>query len=123
MPTFIGFHSPTTGPATVLYDVDLVKQDLLNHFMTQKGERVMDSDYGFIGWDLMFELKRPGTKELLEQDARRIIATDPRVEIRSFNLTEQENGFTVEIRLLFVVLDTVDVLRINFDQNMIDDQV
>ena len=43
--TFKGFASPIVGKTQVLYDVELVKKDLINHFNTKKGERVMDVDY------------------------------------------------------------------------------
>jgi len=39
---FKGFASPIVGKTQVLFDIDIVRQDLLNHFNTRKGERVMD---------------------------------------------------------------------------------
>lgn len=122
MPTFIGFGSPERGPVKVLYDIELVKQDLLNHFMTQKGERVMDASYGFIGWDLMFELKQAGIKDIIEQDARRIIQTDPRVTEQNINVIEDEHGFTVTADLYYVFLDTVGSLSMFFDADRVSDQ-
>lgn len=123
MATFIGFGSPPTGPVQVLYDVNLVKQDLLNHFMTQKGERVMDAEYGFIGWDLIFELKRPSTRDILEQDARRIVQTEPRVREQSISIIESENGFTVNILLYFVILDETSTLSMFFDSQRVTNQI
>lgn len=123
MTTFIGFHSPATGAMQELYDIALVKQDLLNHFMTHKGERVMEADYGFIGWDLIFELKLPGTRDLIEQDARRIVQTEPRVTERQIDVIEEEHGFTVNIYLYFHVLDSTDVLSIFFDADRVSDQL
>lgn len=122
MATFIGFWSPERGPVQVLYDMELVKQDLLNHFMTQKGERVMDADYGFIAWDLIFELKNAGVKDRIEQDARRIVATEPRVQEREITFVEEEHGFTVNILLYFVALNTVGELSIFFDNRNFDAQ-
>lgn len=118
----MGFHSPASGPMIELFDVELVKQDLLNHFMTQKGERVMDAEYGFIGWDLMFELKTPGIKDMIEQDARRIVQSEPRVTERQINVIEEEHGFTVNIYLYYKLLDTSDVLTMFFDADRISDQ-
>ncbi|AUS03007.1 hypothetical protein NVP2275O_426 [Vibrio phage 2.275.O._10N.286.54.E11] len=122
MAVFRGFASPAIGNTVTLQDVDLVKRDLLNHFYTRKGEKAMNQDYGFIGWDLLFELERPNTQSLLETDTRRIIQTDPRVEEVSITIELVPNGYNIVVRLNFLVLDTVDELYISFNQNMIDMQ-
>lgn len=116
MATFMGFGSPVVGKTEVLYDVELVKRGLLNHFYTRKGERVMDSEYGFIGWDLIFELDTPGVPEMIESDARRIIDMEPRVNERLIQLQKIEYGYILNIELYFVTLDTVDTLSVAFDQ-------
>lgn len=118
MATFVGFGSYQTGNAVLLQDNELIKKDLLNHFMTRKGERVMNMEYGFIGWDLIFELKKPGTKSKLESDARRIIQTDPRVKERSIEIIEQQNGYTVKIELYFIQSTTVDTLEVAFKNQL-----
>lgn len=114
--TFVGFGSPVVGRTKKLYDVDLIKRDLLNHFYTRKGERVMDAEYGFIGWDLIFELDVAGVPEALESDARRIIQMDPRVAEQSITVTKIEYGYILDIELYFVQLETTDQLSIVFDQ-------
>ena len=38
-----------------LYDLDLIKQDLINHFYVRQGERLMNPTFGTIIWDLLFE--------------------------------------------------------------------
>lgn len=111
-----GFASPVVGRTEVLYDIELVKRDLLNHFNTRKGERAMDSDYGFVGWDLLFELDVYSNKQLLEADARRIVATDPRVSLQFIEVLSTENGFRVNIFLYYVELDTEEQLFIEFDR-------
>lgn len=113
---FKGFSSPIVGNTVVLYDVDLVKQDLINHFNTKKGERVMDVDYGFIGWDLLFELDRPGNSQLLEADARNIVSQDPRLNLLSIEVLSIDYGYQINMVLNYVQLDTVDDLTLVFDQ-------
>lgn len=120
MATFLGFGSPVVGQTEVLYDVELVKRGLLNHFYTRKGERVMDTDYGFIGWDLIFELDTPGVPEMIEADARRIIEMEPRVNERLIKIERIEYGYIINIELYFVVLDTVDTLSLVFDQRSLN---
>lgn len=111
-----GFASPVVGRTKVLYDAELVKRDLLNHFGTRKGERVMDVEYGFVGWDLLFELDVYSNKQLLEADARRIVATDPRVALQYIEVLSTDRGFRINIFLEYVELDTEEQLFIEFDR-------
>lgn len=111
-----GFASPIVGRTEVLYDIELVKRDLLNNFNTRKGERVMDADYGFIGWDLLFELDVYSNKQLLEADARRIVASDPRVSLQYIEVLSTDRGFRINIFLYYVELDTEEQLFIEFDR-------
>ena len=122
MPTFTGFASGPTGPVQVIHDIELIKQDLLNQFNTMKGERLMDTEYGFIGWDLIFNLKITGTKQLIEEDCRRIIQSDPRVTEQAIDVVEEEHGFTVTIHLVFNEFATVDTLVMFFDQKALESQ-
>lgn len=112
---FKGFSSPVVGKTEVLYDVDIVRQDLLNHFNTRKGERVMDVEYGFIGWDLLFEIDRPGNSQLLEADVRRIVALDPRLQLLSVTVSSVEYGYRIDLSLYYVQLETVEDLELVFD--------
>ncbi|AZU98208.1 baseplate wedge protein [Salmonella phage SE_PL] len=113
---FKGFSSPVVGRTKVLYDEELVKQDLLNHFNTRKGERAFDAEYGFIGWDLVFELDEPSVKQALDDDARRIIAQEPRVELEYLEVSNTEYGYIIDISLHYVELETVEDLQIVFDR-------
>lgn len=112
---FKGFSSPVVGKTRVLYDIPLVKQDLVNHFNTRKGERVMDSEYGFIGWDLIFELDNSGVMQELEQDARRIVQMEPRVDLVDIVVESVSRGYKITILLNYVQLNTVDTLFLVFD--------
>lgn len=112
--TFRGFYTPAVGKTQVLYDQDLIKQELMNHFNTRKGERAMNTDYGFIGWDLLFDIQNGSNAKALEDDARRIISMDPRVEEQSIVVTPIDYGYQVSILLYFKVLDTVDELLMVF---------
>lgn len=64
---------------TRLFDVELVKQDLLNHFGTRIGERVGRPSFGSIIHDLLFDVFDERTEGLVLADANRIFAEDPRV--------------------------------------------
>ena len=114
MAVFKGFSSPLIGNTQVLQDKELIKQDLLNHFNTFKGEKPMNQEYGFIGHDLVFELDRPRTRTKIEADAKRIISLDPRVVLKNISITYESNGYTIAIDLYFNVLDEVDTLYYSY---------
>lgn len=114
--TFKGFASPVVGLTKVLYDEELVKRDLLNHFNTRKGERAFDAEYGFIGWDLVFELDQPSVKQALDDDARRIVSEDPRVELQYLEVQNTEYGYIINISLYYVQLESEEDLVIVFDR-------
>lgn len=113
---FQGFSSPVVGRTRVLYNEELVKQDLINHFNTRKGERAMDAEYGFIGWDLIFELDLESNKQLIEADARRIIASEPRVQLQYIDVLSTDRGYRLNVFLYYVELDTEEQLFIEFDR-------
>lgn len=113
---FQGFSSPIVGRTRVLYNEELVKQDLINHFNTRKGERAMDAEYGFIGWDLIFELDLESNKQLVEADARRIIASEPRVQLQYIDVLSTDRGYRLNVFLYYVELDTEEQLFIDFDR-------
>ena len=78
MPSYIskfrGYSSIGTSFLNpVLYDLALAKQDLLNHFNTRKGERIMMPEFGSIVWDMLFEPLDDFTIGLIDADVRLII--------------------------------------------------
>lgn len=101
-----------------LYDFDLIKQDILNHFNTRKGERVMNPSFGSIIWDLIFEPLTPQVRELLTTDITDICTFDPRVSPLEIKINEYEQGYLVEITLLLKNTDETSTLRVAFDQKI-----
>ena len=60
-----GFTSKVAGAK--VYDVSLAKQDLLNHIMTKKGERVMAPEFGSIVWDYLFDPLTPAIEKIIQE--------------------------------------------------------
>lgn len=112
---FKGFSSPVVGKTETLFDADLVRKDLMNHFNTKKGERAFDAEYGFIAWDLIFELDGYNTQNLLEADVRRIVALDPRLGLKNLNILTIEYGYEIQLTLEYVILDKLELLTLVFD--------
>jgi phage baseplate assembly protein W len=100
---FRGYSSVGTSflsPAR--YDLDLARQDLLNHFSTRKGERVMLPEFGSIVWDLLFDPLDDRTKYLIDQDVRSIIKNDPRWQLENVAISEGPNALLIEVVVTYL---------------------
>lgn len=97
-----------------LTDLELVKRDLLNEFYTKKGERVMRPNFGCIVHDLLMNPEDSFTTEELREDIERIIDKEPRVEMLDINIYNSGHAVRVDLHLNFVVLDSEDVLYLEF---------
>lgn len=108
----------TTTTGTELFDFELVKRDIQNHFNTRKGERVMNPTFGSIIWDMLMEPLTSEVKEILNQDITDICNSDPRVIPTQIDLTEYENGYILDITLLLKGTDQSGSMRLVFDQKI-----
>jgi phage baseplate assembly protein W len=107
-----------TSQTVELYDFDLIKQDILNHFNTKKGERLMNPGFGSVIWNLLMDPLTDETREILKEDIKNICTSDPRVTPTQMDLTEYDNGYLLEITLLLNGTDQSANLRIAFDQKL-----
>tara|TARA_Y100000590_G_scaffold181109_2_gene206429 strand:- start:8208 stop:8681 length:474 start_codon:yes stop_codon:yes gene_type:complete len=113
-----GFSSNNPNAVNnMLYDADLIKQDIYNHFMTAKGERVMLPNFGSIIWDYLYDPLDSQTKSIVEEDARSIVAADPRVELLNIEVVGFEQGIVVNIRLNILPQNMVEDMAITFNNN------
>jgi len=101
----------------VLYDADIIKQDIYNHFMTAKGERVMMPEFGSIIWDYLYEPLDETTKQIIEQDAKDIINQDPRVSLQSLSVVEFERGIIINATLMILPQNKLEEMAITFNVN------
>lgn len=115
---FIGF---TTQPdknrkGYRLTDLELVKKDLMNHFQTRRGERVMMPTYGTLIWDYLFEPFTDGVRQLIEEDVRRVLSSDPRVKLIDLQVDTFDHGIILAAELKYTPWDVVETFSINFDR-------
>lgn len=101
----------------VLYDISLIKQDLLNHFNIQKGEKLSDPNFGTIIWSAIYEPLTDIVKEAIVNDVTRIVNYDPRVNAESIVVDQYDNGIQVECTLRYLKYNISESLRIAFDEN------
>ena len=113
---FKGYSSKTK--VRKLQDIDLAKQDLINHFNTKKGERIMDPTFGSIIWSLLFEPYNEVTESAVEQDCIDIVNQDPRWRLKSVSSYSNQNAISVKMTLSYNPTDLEDVLELNFDQQL-----
>lgn len=98
------FLSPTR------YDLDLARQDLLNHFNTRKGERIMLPEFGSIVWELLFDPLDDRTVYLIDQDVRAIIKNDPRWQLQNVEISEGPNALYIDITVTYLpTSETIDL--------------
>lgn len=106
------------NPGNRLYDFALIQQDIINHFNTRRGERVMNPQFGSIIWELLMEPLTDEIRTILQNDITNICNFDPRVTPIQIDMTEYDNGYILEITLLLVGTDQSSTLKLTFDQNI-----
>jgi phage baseplate assembly protein W len=99
-----------------LFDFELIKQDIFNHFNTRQGERLMNPTFGCVIWDLLFEPLTEDIKNLILQNVNTIINYDPRVKAESVIVTSYGQGIRIQCTLKFVPYNIQQSLQLNFDQ-------
>ena len=117
--TYKGFSTVAGVKSNQLYDIDLIKQDLTNHFYTRKGERVMKPNFGSIVWDMLYEPWDEGNKEEIAEDCKRIISLDPRVELNDLTVYEYESGLRINIGINIMPYNKTATMLLNFERETI----
>jgi len=99
-----------------LYDLELIRQDLLNHFHVRQGERLMNPSFGTIIWDLLFEPLTEDLKTLITENVNTIINYDPRIKADQVIVTAYESGIQIECYLTFLPYNIQQSMQLRFDQ-------
>lgn len=112
-----GFSTVNTNTENYnLYDFELIKQDLFNHFYTRQGERLMQPAFGTIIWDLLFEPLTAEVKNLVLENINQIVNYDPRVKAENVTVTAYDQGIQVQCTLVFLPYNISQTLQLRFDQ-------
>ncbi len=99
-----------------LYDFELIKQDIINHFHIRQGEKLSDPSFGTIIWDMLFEPFTNNVKEAIIQNVTEIINYDPRVQVEEIIVDTYESGITVDCTLSYIPYNISEQLQFKFDQ-------
>ena len=98
-----------------LYDVPLVRRDLLNHFNTRVGERVMRPTWGCKIWDYLMEPLTSGMTDLITAEALRVCQSDQRVVVQNIQVTGLDSGVRIDLTLFYQPQNVVDSFYIDFE--------
>jgi phage baseplate assembly protein W len=107
-------------PPFSLTNVDLIRRDLINHFLTRKGERVMLPNFGSRIHDMLMEPLDDLTRNIILDDVAEVIGQEPRVELQNTNLVELDHSIRLEVELLFLPDLSIETLQIEFDRRAED---
>ena len=100
-----------------LYDLQIIKQDIINHFHIRKGEKLENPKFGTIIWDILFEPFTDDLKELIVKDVTEIINYDPRVRVQSVVIDTYESGIQLDCTISYLPYSITETLRLKFDQS------
>jgi len=112
-----GFSSFNPSRNFKLYDIELVKQDIINHFYIRKGEKLNNPEFGTQIWDLLFEPFTGQVKQAILDDVQTVINYDPRIEIESIAVDATDNGIRVEALVIYRPFNIAEQMQFTFDRN------
>lgn len=114
-PFFVGFNTVgQPSPPYSLTNIELVKRDILNHFATPLGARVMLPAFGTRIYNLLFDPFDEYTKNAIIEDAVRVVQSEPRVELVSVDVYQEDQALNVIMVLLFKPESITDNLFVTF---------
>jgi|TARA_Y100000385_G_scaffold290165_1_gene362209 phage baseplate assembly protein W len=110
----------TTNPENTsfnLYDIALIKQDIINHFHIRVGEKLENPEFGTIIWDVIFEPMTELLREAIANNVTEIINYDPRVQVEQVTVDTYESGIMIECTLLYLPYNISESMRMRFDED------
>ena len=118
MAQYKGFSTVNRNKRYRLTDFELAKQDLYNNFNIRKGEKLMNPAYGTIIHDMVFEPFDADTKNKILNDINKIIGSDPRIAAENVSVIQAEQGFQVELDLIYIKTNERDTLKIEYNRSI-----
>ena len=100
-----------------LYDLALIKQDIINHFNIRQGEKLSNPTFGCIIWDALYEPLTQDLKDAITRNVTTIVNYDPRVRAEQVTVNEYESGLQVECLLTYLQYNISENLRLMFDKD------
>jgi phage baseplate assembly protein W len=118
--TYVGFSTAKSKQRTMrqwkLYDMDLIQQDLLNHFNTRMGERLGRPTFGCRIWDYLMQQRSSDIVEEIQREAKRVCTADSRIIFLGCQVSEYRDGIVVAIELQGSLTGNPVEMKIRFDE-------
>lgn len=116
--TYKGFSTvASTSNSFALYDLELIKQDLLNHFHIRLGERLEQPEFGTIIWDILFDPLTDELRSVITKNVETIVNYDPRIRADQVIVTSYESGIQIECTLVYYSYNIQESIQLRFDQD------
>jgi phage baseplate assembly protein W len=111
-----GFSSNEIKNNFKLYDIELVKRDLMNHFYIRKGEKLENPNFGTIIWDMLFENFTAEVRRLITEDVEQIINYDPRVKVNTLTIDSTDQGIRIQADVVYLPFNINERMTFDFDK-------
>jgi phage baseplate assembly protein W len=99
-----------------LFDLGLIKQDIVNHFHIRLGEKLENPTFGTIIWDVLHEPLTDSLKDAIIKNVTDVINFDPRVNVTRVIVDSFEYGIQIECELIYLDYSISEQLRFQFDR-------
>jgi phage baseplate assembly protein W len=109
-------QSLVVGKKYRLTDAPLVQQDLINAFSIRQGEKVGNPGYGTTLWSFIFEQNTPETQAAIQEEIRRVINLDPRINLNTIQSYPQSDGVLVELEIAYQPFNEATGLSLFFSR-------
>jgi|688.fasta_scaffold1796450_1 phage baseplate assembly protein W len=95
--------------------IDTVKRDFINHIFTIVGERHRMPTFGTRIPLMVFEIINDTTKSIIEEDIKKVVNYDPRIELIDLQLVAVPNNNLIVawIDLKYLELGSQEVLKLD----------
>jgi phage baseplate assembly protein W len=100
-----------------LYDIALIKQDIINHFHIRVGEKLENPSFGTIIWDVLFEPMTDALRDAIANNVTQVINYDPRVQVEQVTVDTYESGILIECTLTYLPYNISESMRLKFDED------
>jgi phage baseplate assembly protein W len=111
-----GFSSKEYKRNYKLYDIDLVKQDIINNFYIRKGEKLENPEFGTVIWDILFEPFTEEVKTIIARDVEDIVNYDPRIVVNAVTVDSTDQGIRIEADITYIPFNVNERMTFDFDK-------
>ena len=105
------------GGAFEIYDIDCVKEDLMNDLMTIVGQRLKMPNEGTRIPIMPFEMNDLESMHVVEEDLKKVINNDPRVDLLAISIlpAAEKNVLIAVLKISYKEFNVTEDLRIQFN--------